>query len=188
MSEQGFRGTAHESDEARVSRLPFATSQECLGLEQGVAGFYLQGNLAVLVWLDAATLSSADLLVQATHRTLRRELGPLFVVNYLTPRKPMPDQEVRRRLMVSMREMEPHLAATALVLNGDGFWAGAVRAMINGLRLMSSGAAKIRVDATLVDTAGWLPEMYTRVTGMELSSTKFRQVVDTAVQRAQQGQ
>lgn len=143
-------------------------------------------NLLMVVWLDAATASSADQFAAVGQR-LGTEVPRFSVLHWLTPNRAMPEPAVRRRLVEVARELRASIACTSVVLNGVGFWASALRATVNGMRLMSTNRVDLRVDHTLDEVAAWLPSVHTERTAVQLTTQTLRDAVDAALRQSGSG-
>lgn len=164
---------------------PLAAPQlEHLGGEPGVLQMFLYGNLLIFVWLDQATEGSVARLREAGRYVAKTGMPIVGMVSWLTPDRPMPDPDTRRRVVEANREAFPNLAYSALILNGNGFWASAVRATLNGMRLLSPRRVDMRFDACIEDTAVWLPDVHRTRTGRRIPAETFTQIVRSAVDRS----
>lgn len=154
-----------------------------LAREAGVVSFSRYRNLLIVVWLDAATSSSADRYAMIG-RQIRHDTPRFSILHWLTPRRPMPEQPVRQRLVEVAKELRPNVACTSMVLNGVGFWASSIRAVVSGMQLMSPRQVDLRVDHTLEQAATWLPSLHTERTGIRLTSEGLMHAVEAALDQS----
>jgi hypothetical protein len=154
-----------------------------LAREPGVASFSRYRNLLIVVWVDVATPAAVERFA-AVGQQLSRESPRFSILHWLTPNKPIPDPAVRQGLVEVARELRQHIACTSMVLNGVGFWASAIRATINGMRLMSPNRVDLRVDHTVEQAASWLPAVHTEKTGTPITPEGLSRSVQVALDQA----
>ena len=148
----------------------------------GRAAFLYCDSVVLLVWLDAADHVVMDRLGSAIGKLTPRNLPAVSVINWLTPNRPMPDADARRRLAQLGRTFQGDVSCVSVILNGDGFWAGAIRGAVNGISMLLPSQFELRVDHTLDDTLLWRPRAHHKLTGEPLSAQRVRYIVQTGVQ------
>ena len=62
-------------------------------------------------------------------------------------------------------------ACLAIVLEGSGFWARGIRAMLGNTHRTGSGTVRLRVHTTADEALEWLPAEHARRTGAEDSES-----------------
>lgn len=157
---------------------------EHLAGEVGIVEIYRYGHLVLFVWLDQATPGAVQRLKAAGRRVSAMGLRTVGLVHSLTPDRPMPDPDTRRQLVQATTETFPPVAYSAYVLNGSGFWASAIRATLNGMRLLIRRKVDMRLDAHPEDTAAWLPAVHRSRTGQHIPAEAFVHIVRMADDRA----
>ena len=90
----------------------------------------------------------------------RFELGSS--VHILRGRPELPDKRVRDEMARVTQEYADRTIASALVVDGDGFWASAMRGLATSLHFLGSSRRhfKLRVCATVEQAAGWLTPVH----------------------------
>jgi hypothetical protein len=92
----------------------------------------------------------------------------------------LPPSEVRNALLDMMARYGPHTACLAIVLEGSGFWASAMRSVITGMRMLAPRAFSMRIHEDVDAVCEWLPLEHHRRTGVNLDREELR----LALQRA----
>jgi hypothetical protein len=154
-----------------------------LDREAGVVSFSRYRNLLIVVWLDVATPAAAERFA-TVGRQLCKDTPKFSILHWLTPNRPIPEPDVRQRMVEIARDLRQNIACTSMVLNGVGFWASAIRAAVNGMRLMSPNRVDLRVDHSLAQAATWLPSVHTERTGTSLTAATLRDSVDAALKQS----
>jgi hypothetical protein len=90
----------------------------------------------------------------------------------------LPDAEARAGLRYIMNRYEPFIACAAVLLDGSGFWASAMRNVVIGLRLLASTPFAYRVDTSLDDVLAWLPDEHYRRTGVRIVPNDVRTLLE----------
>ncbi len=114
----------------------------------------LCGRTFIVVWKGAITLPAVTALGESLREAARssrgERLGSLSVVE---AGHPVPTPEARDRSIVLMREVP--IAYAAIVYEGTGFGAAAVRGVITGIALVVGSALPMRVLPTVAEAARW---------------------------------
>lgn len=87
--------------------------------------------------------------------SLVRRFGKASMLLVIEPGAPLASEEVRRSALAMLRELGPRVATVAIVLEGGGFWAGAVRSVFNGLALALRPKFEWRVFADCASALSW---------------------------------
>lgn len=152
--------------------------------EPQVGAFSRYHNLLLAVWLDKATGAAATKLSEAAQGMFGSGLEKISVVHWLTPHRGLPEQAVRQQLVEVLKSLRSQVVCTSVILNSSGFWAGSVRAMVSGMRLLSPNRSDLRIDGNATDTCTWLPEAHTRQTGFLLTAEALNVALEMAVRDA----
>lgn len=96
------------------------------------------GDVLLYVWRGETTRQAVQ-VVRDTGLALERELGRKFaVIGLVEPNTPLPSSDVRQYLSkVMSNDCGPYVRSSALVFEGDGFQASAVRSVAVGLSLLA---------------------------------------------------
>jgi hypothetical protein len=114
----------------------------------------LCNRVFVVVWKGEITIPAVAALGEGlrdvSEATRGGRLGTLSV---LAAGPPMPTAEARDRAIVIMRELP--IAYVAIVYEGTGFAAAAIRGVVTGVALVVGSTLPMRVLATVADAARW---------------------------------
>jgi hypothetical protein len=119
------------------------------------------GNVLVAVCVDTVTVPSLERLLGATKGLALRSPAGVGVVLVLPPNAPLLSTKRERELASELLSV-PGIAAFALVLEGDGFWAAAARSILVGLNALSRRTVPTKVFASIDQAAPWLYFMVRR--------------------------
>jgi hypothetical protein len=98
--------------------------------------------------------------------------------------RPLPEAEARAQLARLIRTHAGTLAALAVVLRGDGFWASGVRGLLTAIAMLSPRDSKLRIVASFDDVTAWLPELHLARTGVRLPAAALIDALRAAEQSA----
>lgn len=91
-------------------------------------------------------------------------------IHIITNQAPLPPPEVRRELEILTRRHADEIACMGIVIDGEGFWAGAMRAFLTGLHWASRRPFQAHYCATLEELSRWLPAPHEARTHTPVSS------------------
>lgn len=134
------------------------------------------GNVLVAVCVDAVTVPSLERLLGATKGLALRFPAGVAVVLVLPPNAPLLSTKRERDLASELLSV-PGVAAFALVLEGDGFWAAAARSILVGLNALSRRTLPTKVFASIEQAAPWLSVVVRRPTGGPVSLATALQAI-----------
>lgn len=140
-------------------------------------------NVDVIVWWAQADAAAVARLGQLTAQ--RRVQYPRGVsdIHVVKGNIGLPDAQTRQGLVQLMREVAPYMAALAVVVGGDGFWASTMRSLITGMRVLAPRSYDMRLHGKLSDVISWLPEVHARRTGVTLDPQALLAVLVRADQQ-----
>jgi eukaryotic-like serine/threonine-protein kinase len=133
-------------------------------------------DVFLVIWKQETSLAGAQLMKQeilAFGRSRPRGVAGVFVVEEETA---FPASEARKTIADALREMAPYTACAAVVFEGAGFRASAVRSVVTGLSLAARPSFPYRVCG-LQGAARLLAEELPRRTGQPFDATEFLSVV-----------
>jgi len=146
--------------------------------EPGKYRFYKWQQLHIVVWVGAAAGKTAQRLGRVTPKPLpgtRRS-----DIHIVTAGTALPSAEARSVFVELMREMQGDLACLAVVIEGGGFWASAMRSAVIGLGMMAPKVLPFRALGSLDDLTAWLPAEHKRLTGVTIDSVGLRRALTEA--------
>ncbi|MBX7081445.1 MAG: hypothetical protein K1X88_19750 [Nannocystaceae bacterium] len=112
-------------------------------------------NVLFTVWRQEITVAALEASRVASHDLARSHAGGLLVFNVVREGLPIPGGEVRRKASSVLGETSGHVRCTATVIEGEGFWTSAARAIVASITLLSRAAHPHRVFATIDEAATW---------------------------------
>jgi hypothetical protein len=114
-------------------------------------------DIVLVVWTDQPRLEHVlELRKVLDLISYRYSVGSS--VHVLADRPELPEKRVRDEMARVTKDFADHSIASALVLNGDGFWASAMRGLATSLHFLGTkrDRFKLRVCATVEQAAAWL--------------------------------
>lgn len=135
-----------------------------------VEGLALHGwrNVQIASWTTQGTIALVEQLAEHSKRFHHKHPEGVSVVHLISKGPALPDAPTRERLKTLMEGNSKTLGCVAIVLDGRGFWASAVRSFLVGLRLVSPRTVNMQVFSTSEEVAAWLPEMHLQRTGVKI--------------------
>lgn len=113
----------------------------------------------VVLWIGSGDASEAE--IGHLHDALTAAVSSVNktgLVLWLPHRAAAPDSAGRTRAARMFREVGPQLAAFAVITEGGGFWASAIRSIITGLSLATHHSFAFKAFSTMNAAAPWLVE------------------------------
>jgi hypothetical protein len=149
-------------------------------------GLTLHGwrNIQIASWTTQGTVPLVEALAEHSARFHQRHREGVSVVHLISRGPALPDAATRERLKTLMEGNSKTLACVAVILDGRGFWASAVRGFLVGLRLVSPRTITMQVFSTSEEVAAWLPEIHLQRTGVQVDANELLQVIEAARSKA----
>jgi hypothetical protein len=145
---------------------------------------YYWKNVLISFWTGASTPSGLAVHEQGLKPLYARYPQGLSSISFVVRGSyAMPNPEVRNELARLVREYAPLTAAAAIVVDGQGFLASAVRGVVTALTLVSPGATKLNVFNSAREVADWLPPIHLARTGIKVQPDELFALLESA-QRA----
>ena len=129
---------------------------------------YLWKNIAITVWFSGPTLESLRSFEQGSRQIIAEHPEGLSSLTILVPGGGMPTAEARRELSRILDTQAPHLAASAVVMRDDGFFASALRGLLTALRMLRRHAIPQQIFSDYEPAAKWLLSLHTARTGAKI--------------------
>jgi hypothetical protein len=115
-----------------------------------------RGPLFAVRW-QTTTRQSLDDIVTMVERHSRL-WGKLHYISITGPDSKLPDEGARREFLRVLRQVRPHLAEMCVVLEGQGFMAGTLRAIVASVRLIAPLGLRFHTCGTVAEAAARLEE------------------------------
>lgn len=148
----------------------------------GRCAFGHHGNVALQAWHEPPDAADARALHTASVQLVQRYPMGLSSIHWVRSGGRLPDHEARSVMSRTLAAYGDHYGRLAIVLNGDGFWAGAVRGMLTGLGIASGNREAFRVVASTVEAVRWLSEPHRQRTGVTVDGPRLCQSVARLVE------
>jgi hypothetical protein len=113
------------------------------------------GSLFVIVWRAYTPVEA----VQEARRQLQAHAvrkGQIGFLTFVHPGAPIPSSTARSELAGLLRDASPFVQASAVVYEGDGFHAAAVRSVVTGLALLARQKFPHKIFGKTTDASAWL--------------------------------
>jgi hypothetical protein len=151
-------------------------SGEFLVLDAEPGRFALHGwmNITLAVWTARVQVDALERLASASDAYSALHPEGLSNIHLVQHAIGLPDTRTRKRLVEISRGATPHLATVSAVVGGQGFWAGRMRSLITGVRMMVPGPFELRLVGSTEEIAEWLPQAHERRTGIAVDPEALR--------------
>jgi hypothetical protein len=161
----------------------FAPASDAFAVLDSEPGAFLFGvwkNILVAVWRSQATGPAVERLAKATDAVAARRPGPRSNVHLIASGAGLPTAEARAAFVTLMKRNAESLACVAIVIDGTGFWSGALRAALSGIHVLSPRSFDFRLLGATEDVVRWLPAAHERKTGVPVDAQLLRVVLEAA--------
>ncbi len=112
-------------------------------------------NIHLCVYRAGLTLEGLE-AANRHHRDLIAKHRRTFVLGYAQPNQPLPAADARQRAAVLIEENQAHVAASALVVEGNGFSASVIRSVMTAAFALARYPYPSKCVATGADAGTWL--------------------------------
>ena len=146
-------------------------------ISSGHYGFGQLGNIALQVWLRPADEVSARELAEVADRMHESYPDGISTIHWLRHGTGRPSPEARKHISGILKKYGDWMGEAVVVMEGDGFWASAIRGMLTGIR-MAAGRGRIRVHGSIEDAAAWLPQVHQRRTGIAIAGSQVAAAIN----------
>lgn len=186
---QGMRSArcARESTNVSTStkRAGSIGAVETLEVVPGRCQFSVYRNIAIGVWVAPADKPAAQaaLRVAATmaQRFPGRHSSAAFLVDGLAG--PLPEAlPLLQKLWVKRSD----LVCTAVIIEGAGFWASGLRAMVNNTRREGGGETPVKIGSAIDQVVDWLSVQHQQGTGVAIAPAELAEALAAARQLGEQ--
>jgi hypothetical protein len=147
-----------------------------LRVEPGIYQYSAWQNINVGVWVGQATLEAALGLIEVGKEMRRRYPAGHSSIVFILDKLPAPTPEARE-LFSRFFSNGSSLMCNAVVLEGEGFWASGLRAMISNTHRSASGSVHVGIGTSIEEILGWFPEAHAKCTGIMVKTAELRTVL-----------
>jgi hypothetical protein len=110
------------------------------------------------VWKGETHMEAVDLLDVEMRRYRRENPVPVGLLMVVAERAALPAAPVRAQMSRHMRRTQEEIRASALVYEGGGFRAAAIRAVVTGINMVTKTAYPHKVFDSVSSAADWVCE------------------------------
>lgn len=151
--------------------------------EQGRFALSRWKNLSIVVY---ATGADGAMLARMSKLTplMRKEFPDghsnlAFVLNGC----PLPTEKAQQAIVAAYRNPESGLRCASVIVEGEGFWASALRSSVIGMGLQGE-RIRLGLHSTISEMIEWLPVEHEKNTGVALNKTELQRTVTEARRRS----
>jgi hypothetical protein len=158
---------------------PSATPElKLLDSEPGSFAFYTWQNIMIACWSKRAEGHSIERIARLRESMADAHPEGVSVIYLIANEAGLPTAEARAGVRQLMARFSKQRACLAIVIQGEGFWASGMRAVITGVRLLVPIKFPMGVFAGVDAVAQWLPEWHERRTGVRLAPGQLLGVLE----------
>jgi hypothetical protein len=163
-----------------ASSRPGNLEAKLFDVEPGRFRYSIWQNVSIGVWAGQANLDAAMRVVKLGEYMRQQHPHGHSSVVFVLPGAPAPTVDAQGAFA---RLLDPRsdLSCTAIVVEGEGFWASGIRSAITRMRIAEPGSTvKLRVHETIDEALEWLPAAHHASTGIELARSAWKRVITLA--------
>jgi hypothetical protein len=139
-------------------------------------------NVVIAHWYGKPTGAAAKTLWTLTDQLLQ-DVGAatkFSFVHIVANEVAMPDSQAREVLVEAARTQEARIGIAALVVNGTGFWASALRGVATSITILLPKTVQVRICGSPAELIPWFPTEHERRTGVSLDPDALVNVLTRA--------
>jgi hypothetical protein len=134
-------------------------------------------NIAIHVWTVQATPALVDTLDRLTASFIGVHPEGISAVHTIAKNAPLPDADVRDRLQQVTKRHASRVACVCHVVEGSGFWAGALHGFLTGLHWLTRGSFRLNICSDIQAAARWLPAPHGQGTKIVVGVAELEEVL-----------
>ena len=138
-------------------------------------------NVCIVVFHRAAEVEDTDALLRAAPAFAERYPGGTSMLVWVAGEAGLPTPEARAGFKQLAHNHRHREGEVAVVLAGTGFWAGAMRGLVAGLRLAMPGRVGVHVYASTSDLAPSFLASHRDKTGIEVADWELKVSLQEAI-------
>lgn len=136
-----------------------------------------------VVWRRDTTPEGAQALQRECHRFATKHPRGIGLLTIVSEKAPMPPSAARQAVAHFLAEGSTYIKCSAVLMEGTGFRAAAVRSVVTGLTMLAKQAYPHRV-CSLPDAVVLLSQTLSMATGRTVEQPALRAAIDELRQRA----
>lgn len=151
----------------------------------GRCHFSVYCNIAIGVWVAQADAEAAEAALRVAsimaERFPERHSSAAFLIDGLPG--PLPEA---LPLLQKLWAKRSDLVCTAMVIEGTGFWASGLRAMVNNTRREGGGQVPLKIGSAIDQVVEWLSAHNEQGTGVAIAPAELSDALAVARQLGEQ--
>jgi hypothetical protein len=117
-------------------------------------------NVCVAIWKGECTMARSNEWIRASHVIAGRLGTPVAVISIITEHAPSPSFDVRAAQGRFVEDLSRTAVAAGAIVDGTGFRASFVRAVVAGVTGLARYRCPFKVTATDAEMAAWLDSRF----------------------------
>jgi hypothetical protein len=113
-------------------------------------------DLYIVIWHRNTTMTGAQAVRRGCFAFAESRPKGVALLTIVEEEAPMPASEPRESLATFMRDASDHIKASAVVFEGTGFRAAAVRSVVVGLTMLARQKYPHKVFSGLIEATAWM--------------------------------
>lgn len=149
--------------------------------EPGQHAFYTWQNIMITCWSQRATGPAIEKVAHYRELMDREHPEGVSVIYLIADQAGLPTPEARTGVKELMARFSKKRACLAILIQGEGFWASAMRGVITGVRMLVPLNFPMQIFGRVNELAAWLPERHAHQTGVYVAPTELGVVLERLV-------
>ncbi|MET0595143.1 MAG: hypothetical protein ABW133_20755 [Polyangiaceae bacterium] len=159
-------------------RSPIGNVAEEPIIHQGTEGVFFGSwkNVLVSIWEAQGTIVAVDRMLDAVAAMPRisPKRSDIYVI---AEGARLPESGVRDHFVEVIQSHSADLACVAVVVEGSGFWASALRSFVTGLHWLAPRSFDFKLHGSIDDVITHLPPVHERLSGIHLDHGRFERLI-----------
>jgi hypothetical protein len=150
-----------------------------LRCEPDIYQYSVWQGISIGVWVGQATLGAVRGLFEFGQEMRRLYPAGHSSIVFILDKLPAPTPDARE-LLGRLFDASSALSCSAVILEGSGFWASGIRAMIGNTHRAAAGDVRLRVGTSIDEVLAWFPDEHARCTGLQVDPQELRAILRLA--------
>ena len=133
-------------------------------------------NVLVSVWEAQGTIVAIDRMLEAA-TAMPRIAAKRSDIYIIAEGARLPEAGVRDHFVEVIQSHSIDLACVAVVVEGSGFWASALRSFVTGLHWLAPRSFDFRLHGSINEMITRLPPIHERLSGIHLDQNRFQKLM-----------
>jgi hypothetical protein len=150
---------------------------QLLHAEPGICAFRCAGNVVAHVWRGQMTDDIARRFVRINEAVILAHPEGISFVSWIQEGAPLPSPGARKIVSEIMGKYSSSIACVAVIAEGSGFWASAMRSAATGIGLLAKGNFMMRSHRSVAEMMTWFPAHHQSRTGVTVAAPDLHELV-----------